>query len=78
MKEATGELNMTVIVVIIVAVLVAFFYTLIWPMIKTTTTASLGCKEAICDATPRPDGQVRCDVYDENDKKTEIFCTFKG
>ena len=34
MKEATGELNTTVIVVIIVAMLVAFFYTGVWPAIR--------------------------------------------
>ncbi len=33
MKEATGELNLTIIVVMAVGALMAFFYTLIWPMI---------------------------------------------
>ena len=33
MKEATGELNTTVIVVIIVSMLVDFFYFTIWPAI---------------------------------------------
>ena len=32
MKEATGELNLTIIIVIAVGALMAFLYTPIWPM----------------------------------------------
>ena len=34
MKEATGELNGTLIVVIAIAALSAFFFTVIWPLIR--------------------------------------------
>ena len=34
MKEASGELNMTVFVVTVVAALGVFFFTIIWPAIK--------------------------------------------
>lgn len=34
MKEATGELNMTVITLVAVAAVGALFYFLIWPMIQ--------------------------------------------
>ncbi len=34
MKEATGELNMTVIVVIAIAAIAAIFYVFIWPAIQ--------------------------------------------
>ena len=34
MKEATGELNMTVIVVIAIAAVAALFYAFIWPAIQ--------------------------------------------
>ena len=34
MKEAIGELNSTLIVVIAVAALAALFFTILWPMIK--------------------------------------------
>lgn len=34
MKEATGELNMTVITVIAIAAVAALFYTFVWPMIQ--------------------------------------------
>lgn len=36
MKEATGELNMTVITVVAIAAIGTLFYTLIWPSIKTS------------------------------------------
>ena len=34
MKEATGELNMTVITVVAIAAVAALFYAFVWPMIK--------------------------------------------
>lgn len=36
MKEATGELNMTVITVIAIAAIAAIFYAFVWPGIKTS------------------------------------------
>ena len=45
MKEATGELNSTLIVVIIVAALAALFYTVIWPMIKLIVEVLFAIKE---------------------------------
>ena len=34
MKEATGELNMTVITVVSIAAIAAFFYAFVWPNLK--------------------------------------------
>lgn len=34
MKEATGELNMTVVTIVLIGVIMAFFTTF-WPVIKT-------------------------------------------
>lgn len=34
MKEATGELNMTIVTVVAIAAVGAFFYAFIWPNIK--------------------------------------------
>lgn len=46
MKEATGELNMTVITVVAIAAVAALFYTLVWPAIQKSivnnTCATLG------------------------------------
>ena len=41
MKEATGELNMTVITVVAIAAVGAFFYAFVWPNIKESITDSV-------------------------------------
>jgi hypothetical protein len=46
MKEATGELNMTVVTVVAVAALLAFFYLVIWPNLKVGMTLSSACSAA--------------------------------
>lgn len=46
MKEATGELNMTLITVVAIAAIAAMFYGLVWPMIKVSI-ANNTC-EATC------------------------------
>ena len=43
MKEATGELNMTVITVVAIAAVAAFFYAFIWPSIKKTILSQSVC-----------------------------------
>ena len=65
MKEATGELNMTVITVIAIAAVAGLFYAFVWPMIqqriiqgtcdsmgagyKVSTSGGDGCIEAKSD-----------------------------
>ena len=49
MKEATGELNVTVIVVLAVGLLSAFFYLIIWPGIKNNTEKNSMCSKAWCE-----------------------------
>ena len=36
MKEATGELNMTVITVVAIAAVAGIFYAFVWPMIQAS------------------------------------------
>ena len=43
MKEATGEANMTVITVVAIAAVAAFFYAFIWPSIKKTILSQSVC-----------------------------------
>lgn len=43
MKEATGELNMTVVTIVAVAAVGALFVFLVWPMIQTAL-ANQSCK----------------------------------
>ena len=46
MKEATGELNMTVVTVVAIAALVAFFYLIIWPVVQVQMTLTTACSAA--------------------------------
>ena len=51
MKEATGELNMTVVTVVAIAAVGAFFYAFIWPGIQSSIQSSTYCATAFgCDA----------------------------
>jgi len=43
MKEASGELNMTVVTIIAITAVGALFYFFVWPMIQTSI-ASQTCK----------------------------------
>lgn len=73
MKEATGELNMTIVIVIAVGVLAVFFYTLIWPMIKRNYDGNASCAKAICecDDVCTKTGLAKCKVPDAGDKSNE-------
>ncbi|MBE6161215.1 MAG: hypothetical protein E7158_03245 [Firmicutes bacterium] len=81
MKEATGELNMTVVIVIAVGVLTAFFYTILWPMIKSNFDHNASCAKAVCkcDSTCEKTGIAKCTYKDKKTgKKTETECPWKG
>ena len=79
MKEATGELNMTVVVVIAVGILAAFFYTTIWPNIKNTYVASSKCNDAVCDPRSVVDGMATCRYYKNGSQVGRSFkCVWKG
>ncbi len=77
MKEATGELNMTVVVVVTVGVLSAFFYTTIWPLIRDNFNSKSKCSDAIC--YPTGDGYASCVYYDKDGIAQSHFkCVWKG
>ncbi len=85
MKEATSELNMAVIVVIIVAGLIAFFFGFLWPMISEGFNTKIKCDEAICVCENKDangncsnvhDGKIECSVKGHPEQK--ITCTWKG
>ena len=89
MKETTGELNMTIIVVIAVAILVAFFYFVIWPSLDENFEANSKCSRAICllpdeckgkkkndnACNEVLEGLVECKVPGS---ETKIYCPWKG
>lgn len=80
MKEATGELNMTVVVVVAVGVLAAFFYTSLWPMMRDNFNASSKCNNAVCDPNSIQNGMVTCKYYNKNGNPVgdSFKCVWKG
>ena len=46
MQEATGELNMTVITVVAIAAVAAFFYAFVWPAIKNNINRNTNCSQS--------------------------------
>lgn len=77
MKEATGELNNTVVVVISVSILLAFFYFTLWPIIKNNFNAKSKCEQAICGKCNNTSCQtVECYLKDNPNQKFE--CVYKG
>ena len=62
MKEATGDLNMTVVTVVAIAAVGAFFYLVIWPGIKASIQANTYCSSAVnCNAD-----RTQCYYYMED------------
>ena len=88
MKEATGELNVTLIVVTIVALLSVLFFTVIWPRIHGNFNRTTKCDKAVCncdDPTGETcsnvvDGMIKCKYYDSVSDTTgyDIWCVWKG
>lgn len=65
MKEATGELNMTVVTVVAIAAVGAFFYAIIWPSIKANLLAQTHCSSAV-QCTDNGDGTLKCKYYEDD------------
>lgn len=81
MKEATGELNATVIIFSAVALLTAVFFMLVWPIVKQGFYESASCAGAVCDngyiTDSAHEGMAYC--YNPQDDSKEIFlCPFRG
>ena len=71
MKEATGELNMTVVTIVAVGALATFFYLVIWPTIRNNMALSSACNAS-------SNGNVS---YTDNDAKIVCGsgqCTYDG
>lgn len=74
MKEATGELNMTIIVSISIGILAAFFFGFLWPMIngnfqKIHNVAKL---YVVCST------EVRNNIENETGRKNNCLCRNKS
>lgn len=76
MKEATGELNNTVIVVLSIGILIAFFYYVIWPLLDSNLEHNSSCEKAICEPCGKETG---CKTVECTTKSgTKIQCVYKG
>lgn len=78
MKEATGELNTTVVVVLAIGVLMAFFYYTIWPIIKVNFDTNSKCSKAICESCPNNDCDYVTCYNREDPNRVEFKCLYKG
>lgn len=80
MKEATGELNMTVITVVAIAAIAAFFYAFIWPAIKNNLAQNTYCSTANCSGCTTDSSGKRtcttCTYIDDKGSEKTIKCTF--
>ena len=85
MKEATGELNMTVVTVVAIAAVGAFFYAFVWPSIRASITAGTKCANATCDQSKcKPSGTKMvcsgCTYMNEDGTvaKDTITCSYEN
>ncbi len=85
MKEAQGELNSTLLVVLAVAALAAFFFSTLWPMIRTNYESNAKCSDAVCgydcsnEKTTPSNGKIGCCYRkDKGDRGTDMMCPYKG
>lgn len=78
MKEATGELNMTVVTVVAIAAVAAFFYAFVWPSIKTSIDSATKCSSAICpDTCDQGTGTCECTYYEGSEAST-VYCKIQN
>lgn len=79
MKEATGELNSSVIVITAVAMLAAFFFMVIWPNIRGDLQTTSRCSDAVCDVGYNKNNMTYCYTPGTNKKNPEVFeCPYRG
>lgn len=77
MKEATGELNMSVAILVAIAGLAAFFYFTFWPMIKNNINQNTNCSKAICEKCQTEHCQD-VDCHMPGDTAHTFKCVWKG
>lgn len=66
---------MTVVVVIAVAGLMAFFSMVAWPIVREGIKRDTNCSDAICTGTPN-NGTIEC--YMKDDPTNKFRCPYKG
>ena len=75
MKEATGELSGTVIIVVLIAALAAFFFNFIWPFYGDKFEKDENCSNAVCDSGYNSNGLAWCHAPNST---TWFECPYRG
>lgn len=82
MREATTEVSLLVIVAISVAIMMAFFFGVIWPHIRNNYQREANCKNAICDCRDAKSNDYMCKCWASlEDKETNSYsftCAWEG
>ena len=78
MKEPVGDLNNSVFVITSIAILAAFFYTVLWPMLDRNQEQQSACSKAICNNNVDDKGYVSCTYKDSHGATQTTTCKFKG
>lgn len=69
MKEATGELNMTVITIVAIAAVAAFFYIFVWPKIQISIARNN------CESECGTRGYNESDLITDKKLNPDFVCT---
>ena len=89
MKQATGDISASVLVVTAVALLTALFFSVIWPTIKYSFLEDSNCANAVCDigfvTSGDHEGQAMCynppprdDAAKKHYTKEIFYCPYRG
>ncbi len=57
MKAATGELNLTVITIVAIALVIGFFTAILWPQIKNSVNSQWNSVSTHCDPAKQARGE---------------------
>lgn len=78
MKNATAELSNLLVVTVCVAILVAFFYSVIWPLLENNFSEQTACDKALCGTVPDANGKVKCCITEVDPTNNTIACKAGG
>ncbi len=76
MREATGELSSSVIVIGLIAALAAFFFLMVWPYYRQIHMKDESCANAVCDIGHNAQGMATC--YSPGDSTNTFECPYRG
>lgn len=80
MKEATGELNLTLITIVALAAIGGIFITFVWPQIQNNLEARTHCSGAICPGCTGTQTKQTCEYDKDGDGMAtdQVTCGCEG